>query len=100
MKLIIDISKEDFEIMKHNVVVDNPLCPINQKDMVIKIANGIPLDDLRTKIEEVKTARFTTDDAMIEASANVIINPQYRNFTSGLDMAIYIIDKYMAERNK
>lgn len=40
MKLIIDITEEDFEIIKHNVAVNNPLCPINQKDMVIKIANG------------------------------------------------------------
>lgn len=43
IKLIIDIDEEDFEIMKHNIAVDNPLCPISQKDMVIKIANGTPL---------------------------------------------------------
>lgn len=37
MKLIIDLDEEDFEIIKYNVAVDNPLCPINQKDMVIKV---------------------------------------------------------------
>lgn len=31
---------------------------------------------------------------MIEVSADVVINPQYRNFTSGLDMAIGIINRY------
>ena len=50
MKLIIDIDKEDFEIMKHNIAVDNPLCPINQKDMVLKIANGTPFDNLRAEL--------------------------------------------------
>ena len=51
MKVIIDISKEDFEIIKHNMAVDNPLCPISQRDMVIKIANGTPLEDIRAEIE-------------------------------------------------
>lgn len=43
MDLVINIPEEDFEIMKHNVAVDNPLCPLNQKDMVTIIANGTPL---------------------------------------------------------
>lgn len=43
MQIVINIDEEDFEIMKHNIAVDNPLCPINQKEMVTKIANGIPL---------------------------------------------------------
>ena len=43
MQIIIDINKEDYEIMKHNIAVDNPLCPLSQKEMVAKIANGKPL---------------------------------------------------------
>ena len=50
MKLIIDIDEEDFKIMKHNITVDNPLCPISQKEMVVKIANGVPLDKIKTEI--------------------------------------------------
>ena len=43
MELVIDISEEDFEIMKHNIAVDNPLCPLSEKEMVTIIANGTPL---------------------------------------------------------
>lgn len=43
IELVIKISKEDFEIMKHNVAVNNPLCPLSQEEMVSKIANGTPL---------------------------------------------------------
>lgn len=43
MDLVINIPEEDFEIMKHNVAVDNPLCPISQEKMVAIIANGTPL---------------------------------------------------------
>ena len=50
MKLIIDIDEEDFKIMKHNITVDNPLCPISQKEMVAKIANGVPLDKIKAEI--------------------------------------------------
>ena len=43
MELVISIPEEDFEIMKHNVAVDNPLCPLSEKDIVTIIANGTPL---------------------------------------------------------
>ena len=43
MKLIIDIPEEDYEIMKHNIASNNPLCPLSQEEMVSKVANGIPL---------------------------------------------------------
>jgi hypothetical protein len=43
MEIVIKISKEDFEIMKHNIAVHNPLCPLSQEDIVVAIANGIPL---------------------------------------------------------
>ena len=43
IELVIKIDEEDYEIMKHNIAVDNPLCPIGEKEMVTKIANGTPL---------------------------------------------------------
>lgn len=43
IELVIRIDEEDFEIMKHNIAVNNPLCPLSQEEMVSKIANGIPL---------------------------------------------------------
>lgn len=43
IELVIKIDEKDFEIMKHNVAVDNPLCPLSQKEMVTTIANGTPL---------------------------------------------------------
>ena len=52
MKLIIDIDEEDFEIMKYNIAMGNPLCPISQEEMVIKIANGTLLENLRAEIEQ------------------------------------------------
>lgn len=43
MELIIRISREDFEIMKYNISVNNPLCPLSQEEMVATIASGTPL---------------------------------------------------------
>lgn len=43
IELVIKIDEEDYEIMKHNIAVNNPLCPLSQEEMVSKVANGIPL---------------------------------------------------------
>jgi hypothetical protein len=43
IELVIRISQEDFAIMKHNIAVNNPLCPLSQEEVVFKIANGTPL---------------------------------------------------------
>lgn len=43
MQIVIDISEEDYNIMRHNIVVNNPLCPLSQEEMVSKVANGVPL---------------------------------------------------------
>lgn len=95
MNLIINIDEKDFEIMKHNIAIDNPLCPISQKEMVTKIVNGIPLDNLRAEIEQAKTYTCKTEDGQeFIASADNIINPDKRYFTSGLDKALEIINKY------
>lgn len=40
---MIEIDKEDYKIMKHNITENNPLCPLSQEEMVSKVANGIPL---------------------------------------------------------
>ena len=58
MKLIIDIDKEDYEIMKYNIAIDNPLCPLGQKEIVFKIANGTPLDKIRDEIAQT-TSRYS-----------------------------------------
>lgn len=87
MKLIIDINKEDFEIMKHNVAVDNPLCPINQKDMVIKIANGIPLNNLKTELTAI-----TINGQVDEHTMFIRTGEQVKQ------MALDIIDKYKGDK--
>lgn len=43
MEIVIKIAEEDFEIMKHNIAVNNPLCPLSQEKMVATIAKGTPL---------------------------------------------------------
>jgi len=43
MQIVIDIDEEDYKIMQHNVAVNNPLCSLSEKEMVTKIADGIPL---------------------------------------------------------
>ena len=43
IELVIKIPEEDFEIMKHNIAVDNPLCPLSQEKMVAIVAHGTPL---------------------------------------------------------
>jgi hypothetical protein len=43
MQIVIDIDEEDFNIMKHNVAIDNPLCPLGEKEMVTAVANGTPI---------------------------------------------------------
>lgn len=40
IELVIKIDEEDYNIMKHNIAVNNPLCPISQEEMVFKVANG------------------------------------------------------------
>lgn len=43
IEVVIRISEEDFKIMKHNIAVDNPLCPLSEDKMVSIVANGVPL---------------------------------------------------------
>ncbi len=43
IKLVIKIDEEDYKIMRHNIAVNNPLCPLSQEEMVSKVAKGTPL---------------------------------------------------------
>ena len=54
MKVIIDIDEKDFRIMQHNIAVDNPLCPLSEKETVTKIANGVPISDNATNGDIIK----------------------------------------------
>ena len=53
MKLIIDISDEDYKIMKHNIAIHNPLCPLDQEEMVQMVANGVPVPE-NSKFKDIK----------------------------------------------
>ena len=43
IELVIRIDEEDYKIMRHNIAVNNPLCPLSQEEMVSKVAKGTPL---------------------------------------------------------
>lgn len=43
IELVIKIDEEDYKIMRHNIAVNNPLCPLSQEEMVSKVAKGTPL---------------------------------------------------------
>ena len=77
MKLIIDIPEDYFETIKHEVGWNN-VKPYNL------IANGIPLDKIRSEIEEQKNHRFFDDDDMCI-------------YKAGLIDALEIIDRYRNE---
>lgn len=91
IELVIRIDKEDYETMKHNIAVDNPLCPLNQKEMVTKIANGTPLDEIRAEIESQRkeVANKHTEDDELQAF--------YDGLNDGLKDARDILDKYIAD---
>lgn len=76
IELVIKIDEEDFEIMKHNIAVNNPLCPLCQEEMVSKVANGIPLPKGHGKLIDISKI----DEDRIESDNPIIyltINGQY-----------------------
>ena len=95
MKLIIDI---DEDIYKNKNYFDYFGC--TSLTLADVIENGTPLEQIRDEIEQAKTIEIKMDDTAFKVSADLVINPRYRNFTSGLDIALQIIDKYKAERKK
>lgn len=58
IELVVKISEEDFEIMKHNITVDNPLCPLSQEKIVTIIANGIPLPKNTKERKPCKSCKY------------------------------------------
>ena len=67
-------------------------------EKIIKQKINAVLEQIRDEIEQAKTIEIKTDDTAFKASADVVINPRYRNFTSGLDIALQIIDKYKGNK--
>lgn len=51
MKIVIDISKEDFEIIKHNVKCNNPLSPMSPECVMTMIADGTSLPKVLENIK-------------------------------------------------
>lgn len=81
IELVIKISKEDFEIMKHNIAVNNPLCPLSQEEMVSKVAKGIPLPKGHGRlidISKLDNDRIESDNPVIY----LIINREYTEAVS------------------
>lgn len=63
MQIVIEIDEEYFEIMKHNVAVKNPLCPLSQEEMVVTVAKGTPLPKGHGKlIDENNLIKEIEDD--------------------------------------
>lgn len=65
IEVIIKIPREDFAIMKHNIAINNPLCPLSQEEMVSKVANGVPLpiiiDKIRAEIDDINLNDVATE---------------------------------------
>lgn len=82
MKLIIDIDDKRIKGIKLLAKEQDIATPYPTLEQII--ANGIPLDKIRAEIEEQKECRCFDDDDMFV-------------YITGLNDAIYIIDKYKAE---
>ena len=61
IELVIKIDEEDYKIMKHNIAINNPLCPLRQDEMVAKVANGIPLETRKEAIKGSMTREKAID---------------------------------------
>lgn len=83
IELVIKIPEEDFAIMKHNITVNNPLCPVSQEEMVSKVSNGVPLPIIIDKIR-----------AEIEQNAFKDVNDSKYIFVNRVNQ---ILDKYKTE---
>ena len=93
MKLIIDIPERMLDWIKNGFPDEEDM------NILIKLVlDGIPLDKIRAEIEQAKTYTYKIEDGKeFTASADNIIHPNYRFYTSGLNKALEIIDKYKAE---
>ena len=74
IELVIKILKEDFEIMKHNIAVNNPLCPLSQEEIVSKVANGIPLPEGHGDLIDISKLPVTTAYFGISDKPTKVVN--------------------------
>jgi hypothetical protein len=74
MQIVIDIDEEDYKIMQHNVAVDNPLCPLGQKEIVTRIANGIPLPKGHGRLGDLDRAIDIAKETKTDNDKRIIIN--------------------------
>ena len=89
IELVIRISEEDYKIMKHNIAVNNPLCPLSQEEMVSKVANSVPLSKVQTDM----LTKIRTDIELLTYYW-CEVNPK-----SVIDDVLEIIDKYKTKNN-
>ena len=102
MKVLIDIPEELYKANHRGLEADELW------DLRIAIKNGTPIDKtleievnrvlekIRAEIEQEKTYTCRTENGEeFTASADLIIHPDKRYFTSGLDKALEIIDKHL-----
>ena len=75
MQIMIDISEEDYNIMRHNIAVNNPLCPLSQEEMVSKVANGIPLPKGHGRLidESAITEVYTDETEPVKINGMTVI---------------------------
>lgn len=85
MKLIIDIPEEDYKGICHLKNEQLRMLPVEVAETLIRIANGIPLDDIKAEIEK-KCEAFEKCNAY--------------ECANGLNWALKVIDKHMAERSE
>lgn len=57
IRLSIEISREAYEIMRYNVSIKNPVCPLSQETMVRKIAEGLP-EPKNSLLKHVKKGKW------------------------------------------
>ena len=92
IELVIKIDEEDYNIMKHNIAVNNPLCPLSQEEMVSKVANGTPLPKGHGRLIDADKLEYTcnSDECGMLTGCN---HCQYHIITEDeIDNAPTIID--------
>lgn len=98
IELVIKIDEEDYKIMKHNIAVNNPLCPLSQEEMVSKVANGIPLPKNHGNLIDVNALEADLIEPIYYPDGDVIIDG-YGYSREQIKEAPIIIEAYKEEEN-
>lgn len=61
IEVVIRISEEDFEIMKHNVAIGRPICSLSEDKMVSIVARGIPLPEGHGDLKDMGNLPYMFD---------------------------------------